>query len=366
MASSKRAGLKGTKEPVFIIRPASKRFGLDNLDIALMALVIIPTAFASALSTFKQGPAIYNCPYGIVNSTNISSGTPCMHPKYNKTQVFQAMESMIASYSSTNTSLALLPYYSLVNESSIEYVNGTNEWLAVVPYIDPQAGNRTYYLSMLISGENLTLESAFLSTLKPASYTKNSAVSEGAVSIYGASPATDKPPYPVYLVTDPYASGAFQSIFTAINASSTYGNVINMSYYFVFTPEYALRFYNSGFGVNGTQALGYYLACASKQPDFFGFMKNLSIEYVGTPLSNLTLYQTAVGSGLNMGDMNSCFGPSYSNVTQKLDNQLNLIKYYAVTDTPIFIVNEKYFSLPQTLGNAIGYVDGGSVNLTKT
>ncbi len=351
----------GAKEPVFIIRPAFRRFGLDNLHVALMALVVILIAFAFALSTFKQGPTIYNCPYGVLNATNASAQSQCVQPRYNETQVLGAVESMIASYSSTNTSLALLSYYSLVNESSVSYVNGTDEWLAVVPYIDPQADNETFYLSMLISDKNLTLESAYLSTLRPVSYTKDRSVAYGAVSIFGVSPATDKAPYPVYLVVDPYALGAFKSILSAINASVSYGDRINMSYYFVFTPEYALRFYK-GFGVNETQLLGYYLACASKQHNFFGFMKNLSIEYVGTPLSNLTLYQTAIGSGLDMASMDTCFGPEYDNATGKLDNQLNLIKYYGVTDTPIFIVNEKYFALPQTLGKALDYV----MNTTKT
>jgi hypothetical protein len=62
------------KEPVFIVKPALKNFGLDYLHIILIALVIILIALAFALSTFKQGTIITNCQ----NSTTSSIGA-CKH-----------------------------------------------------------------------------------------------------------------------------------------------------------------------------------------------------------------------------------------------------------------------------------------------
>ena len=46
---------KTEKEPVFIIRPAMKNYGLDYLHISLIVLVIILVGLALALSFFKQG-----------------------------------------------------------------------------------------------------------------------------------------------------------------------------------------------------------------------------------------------------------------------------------------------------------------------
>ncbi len=350
--------MRGAKEPVFVIKPAFKRFGLDNLHIALIALVIILVALAFALSTFKLGPIVYNCPYGVINTTNQSSQLNCITPKYNQSQALSAAESIIASYGSVNSSEAILPYYSLVNEANISYINRTNEWLVSIPYVLPASygsSNGPYGISLLLSGDNLSLISAYLLTHKPASYTTDKTIALGVVDVNTATPATSKPPFPVYAIVDPYEPGAISSLFTAVNASKLYGNRINMSYKFIYTPEYGERFYSS-VGINDTQLLGYYLFCGANQRNFYGFLKNLSIEYIGTPLSNLTLYETAVGSGLNVSSLNACFGPAYNNATQKLDAQVYLVDYYGITQTPAFLVNDKYLTLPQTLNEAINYV----------
>jgi hypothetical protein len=91
---------------------------------------------------------------------------------------------------------------------------------------------------------------------------------------------------------------------TAIKASTAYGNSIKMNYYFVFSG-YSVSKYK-GYGVNTTQYLGRYLSCAAKQQRFNDFVSNLSIGYDGSPLSNLTLYQMALGSGLNTSALGSC------------------------------------------------------------
>ena len=52
--SKKRRQQINSKEPVFIIRPASKHLGLDYLHILLIALVIILIVLAFALSTFQR------------------------------------------------------------------------------------------------------------------------------------------------------------------------------------------------------------------------------------------------------------------------------------------------------------------------
>ena len=334
---------KNEKEPVFIIRPAIKNYGLDYLHISLIVLVIILVGLALALSTFKQGTVLQNCSYGIVNGT-------CATLKYNSTQALASAERILASYAQINTTLALLPYYSLVNQSSVSYLQNQSEWLVIMPYIDPLAGNEISNMTMVLSGNDLSLKSSSLETIKPPKGGNNSVSGLGAVDLYGKALCTLTKPVPVYLITDPYAPGAISSLYTAVNAGKQFSGSVNISYDFIFS-DYAVRFYN-GSGVERTQALGRYLMCASRQPErLVPFLSNLSIVYLGSPVSNYTLTQVEDGSGMNLSRFNACLG----NATTSLNNQASLARLYGVTSTPEFIVDCKYASIPQTVDYAIDY-----------
>lgn len=331
-----------TKEPIFIIRPALKNFGLDYLHIALLILVVILVGLALSLATFKQGVIIKNCTYGIVNGT-------CVKPQYNSPQALEAAEKVLASYVTINTSLSLLPYYTLVNQSKVSYLSDQDQWLVVIPYTNPLVNGEIDNVSILLHGSNLTLVNPFIQTIKPPIIRNDTIAAYGSINIYGRTLCTTSRPIPVYLIIDPYAPGSIDSLSTAINASKNYGNSINMSYYIIFTAP-AARFY-PGYGVDTTQSIGRYLSCTSKQQRFPAFLANLTHIYSGLPLTNLTLYQTAYGSGINTSMLNACM----QNVTTSLNFQAALANLYNVVSTPEFISDCKYASIPQTLGYSINY-----------
>ena len=341
-----KKGKVGKGEPVFLVRPVAKKAGLDYLHLSLMVLVVILVGVALALSFSKPGTVVKGCEYGSMNGT-------CIVPQHNATQVLSAAMGILAAYKYSNTSLSLLPYYIIVNQSKASYIPGEGSWLVTAPYVDPFAHNVTYGLSLVLYDSNLSLRQASLSTLAPNTTTNDSVSAYGAVEIGGKEACSTKAPIPVYLVTDPYAPGAIQAIQKAINASTEFAGSINMSYYMIFT-DYAVSHYNV-YGQNTTQALGYYLYCSSKQAEFPAFVANLSKVYDGNPISEPVLQSVAQGSGLNTSELADCVGSS----TSALDSQLALAQLYGVaTNTPAFVVNCKYQALPQTIGSAIDYALG--------
>jgi hypothetical protein len=336
-----------SKEPAFIVKPALKNFGLDYMHIILIALVIILIALAFALSTFKQGTIITSCQNSTTNSIcNSSSSTNSIHTS---AQALNAAEHYLAAYSSVNTSLSLVPYYSLVNQSSASYLNNQKEWLVVIPYLDPLLHNEKFDISFILYDSNLTLANSFLQTLKPAGSSNNSVVSLGTVSLYNEIECRTAKPIPVYVITDPYAPGAIQTLFTAINESKAYTNSVNVSYFFIFSG-YSQHYYSS-FGTVQTQLAGRYLSCASNQKNFPQFLSNLSVAWTGTPLSNGTLYDVVLGSNLSITPFNNCM----KNVTTRLDYESQFANLYNIVSTPYVIVNCKYSTLPESLPYAINY-----------
>lgn len=330
---------ESANEPVFIVKRASRFGGLDYLHISLIVLIVILVAFAFELSTFKT---TVQCNYGAhLNGT-------CITPEYNSTQALGAAEQIIASYSAINSSLALLPYYVLPNESNVSYMGNQNEWLVTMPYKDPFTGQKLIF-SMTLYGQNLSLAHPFMQTLSPISHTQNKAIGEGAISLSGKVLCTTAPPYPVYMITDPYAPGAFSAIRDAINASEKYNSTINMTYKFIFEGNSVEKY--SKYGINGTQLLGMYLACASAQPKFNDFMSNLSIVFNGNPLSEGILSSIVNGSDLNVSEFNTCM----ESVPSVMEHQAQLAVFYNITETPTFIVDCKYQAIPQTLDSAINY-----------
>lgn len=340
---AKRQSEKKVKqEPVFIVKPALKHGGLDYLHISLMALVIILIALAFSLSLFKPNSIIRNCQYGILNGT-------CIQPKYNSSQAIAEAGKILASYSFVNSSLSLLPYYSEPNKANASYLPNLNEWLVTVPYIDPLANNRVFNISFMLSGSNLSLSSSYLQSINPKVQGNNTVVSLGTVELGGKVYCQTAPPIPIYYITDPYAPGAFSGLAKAINLSSMYPGKLNISYDFIFT-NYSARWY-PGYGVLQTQAIGNYLFCAAAQKRLAQFSANVTKLFDGRPLPNDTLYQTAIGSGLNPTSLNACL----ANSTTSLDYQAKLAGFYNVVSTPQIIVDCRYSTIPETSGNAINY-----------
>jgi hypothetical protein len=348
MADKKKEKMK-SKEPVFIIRPALKNFGLDYLHITLIALVLILVVLAFALTTFKSPILITQCS----NSTNSTAPGNCNNSTsgaiHSSSQALAAAERNLALYSNFNTSLSLLPYYSLVNQSKVDYLANQKEWLVTIPYINPLANDVIYNTSMILYDSNLSLAGTYLESLKPPGETNNSVVGLGTVSLYGRSECQTSKPIHVYVVTDPYAPDAIPTLQTAINASRQYKGTINVSYFFIFSG-YSQQFYN-GYGVQDTQYMGQYMYCASHQSGFSNFLSNLSIPYEGRPLTNITLYQVVQGSGLNTDQFNNCM----QNVSTDLDYQAQFANLYNIQSTPTILVNCKYSTIPQTLNYSIAY-----------
>jgi hypothetical protein len=325
------------QEPVFLVKPASRLGGLDYLHVSLIALVVILVALAFVLSNFR-GTVV--CASGVLNGT-------CVTPVHNASQVRLAAGRVLAAYSTVNSTLALLPYYSFINSSTASYIANRGEWLVVIPYLDPFT-NETFNMSMLLYDSNLTLAQPFIQTIGPRLYSNNSVVAPGTIELSGKSYCSYTPPIPVYLMVDPYAPGAVSSIMQAINLSRL-NSKVNVSYDFLFS-SYAISKYRT-YGVNTTQLLGGYLACASAQPKFGQFIDNLSTVYSGEPLSAALLSQIASSSGLNMSSFNLCM----ANIAPVLVHQAQLASFYNVTATPSYIVNCKYSTIPQRLNSTVGY-----------
>ncbi len=326
------------QEPVFLVKPVSRHGGLDNLHISLIVLAVLLAALAFVLANFHSTVV---CAAGELNGT-------CITPIHTPAQAIGAAGKAIAAYSSLNSTLALLPYYSLMNESVASYIANRNEWLVTVPYIDPFTGEHLNF-TMMFYDSNLTLAQALTQTIMPSAYSGKSVVALGTVELQGRSPCTYTSPVPVYMFVDPYAPSALQDMAAAANFSAAHASEVNMSYKFIFS-SYAISRYKQ-YGVNGTQLLGGYLACASAQPRFAQFIGNLSAVYSGSPLSGSLLYQIANASGLDMGEFSSCM----QNVSVALVHQAQLAYIYNVTVNPSFVVNCKYSTIPQQLGNAVGY-----------
>ncbi len=336
---SRKAKNAIAKEPVFLVKRASKLGGLDYLHVALIALVIVLIALAFSLANFKS---VIVCQYGI------SSNSTCITPKYNQSQVLQAAGKVLANYQYVNSSLSILTYYSYLNKSKVSYQPSTNTWSVIVPYKDPFT-NSTLNVSMEFYDSNLSLETPFIQMVKPKSVTNNYVVAQGVVAISDKTTCVSNTPEPVYLITDPYAPGAIHSILQAINISKNYPNKINMSYKFVFSG-YSISNYKQ-YGEKQTQLLGAYLACGSVQKEFPQFMDTLQATYNGIPLPNDTLYSMAQASGFNM----SAFGTCMANVPSKLIGQEQLASFYNVTFTPIYIANCKYEAIPSTANELVNY-----------
>ncbi len=328
--------------------------GLDYLHITLIALVILLVMVAFALSVFKQGVVLENCPYGIVNNTCAPAPSQNAAAQAN---VIAAAGRVLAGYQNFSSTLSILPYYSLINESHAYYIRANSTWLVTVPYLDPFENDTEYNISIILY-KNLSLDNIFLSTEKPTPLGNYSTVSFGTVDLTNKYMCNYSTPIPVYLITDPYAPGTIAAIKEAMNASSQYPGKIGMNYYFIFS-DYSIGLYKQ-YGVAATQRLGDYLVCASHQPQFKQFIDDLSTVDTSIPQSNGVLYSVAQASGINTTSFDNCL----ATVSEPLDAQAQFASLYNINVLPTFIINCKYQALPQTLDSAINYTLR-AINKTK-
>ncbi len=327
-------------QPVFVVR-STRMGGLDYLHISLLALVAVLIGLAFALAYFQPGIVVNGCQYGVVNGT-------CVTLPYNDSQVLSAVGKALAGYANANSSLALLPYYSMLNRTTVSYVANSAEWIAIVPYIDPFSGNKTLNVTFILSN-SLKVKQSFISMVNPPNAGNDTVVGLGTVALSGKSLCTYSKPIPVYFVTDPYVPGFIGYLSNTVNISSKYRGEVNMTYYFI-ASQYAVSKY-SQYGSASTQNLMRYLACASPQSRFRQFVSNLSIAYSGNPLSNSTLHDMVLGSGLNVTSFNTCM----VNVSSALAGQANIAAFYNVNAVPAYIVDCKYGSIPSVVEDAINY-----------
>jgi hypothetical protein len=341
MAAKKSPNSKLTgKEPVFIIKPVMKGHGLDYLHLTLAVLVVVLIGFAFALAYSKPASVSTPC-----SANSIS----CSTPQHNESAVLSAADHALVYYSSINTSLSLLPYYTLANRSTASYVPNGRYWLVMIPYQSPFNSSITYNFSMVIYDSNLSVRNAFINSVIPRELSYRSVAALGAVAMDNTAACNTTRPIPVYLITDPYAPGAFAAVNSLLAAKAFYGNSIYTDYFVVYS-NYAISKYQ-GFGIGQTQLLGNYMYCASKQSNFSRFMSNLGIEFTGEPLDNVSLGDVARGSSLSIGPLTACL----ANSSTAINYQAQLASNFNITSTPQLIVNCKYLTIPQTLYYAINY-----------
>lgn len=338
---SKSTNKNKEKKGYYIVKPIN-RFGLDYLHLLLIVLVLVLIAVILVESRYKPAVIIekQNVTY---NQSNIS-----VNISYNSS--IRIAERYLASLTRfSGSSLFFLPF--LIDSNAIRsyYIKDAKEWLVIVPYKDPFYNNNTYNATILINATDGSVIDGFTTPVE-SNISENYAVGNGLIELYNKVSCSNSSSVPVYLITDPYAPGAFNAIEQLINISYKY-NILKPSYYFIFS-RYSASFYKQ-YGVEETQQLGFYLACAARQQNFSRFVSNIKQVYSGVPLSNSSLSSIAKASGLNITQLDSCL--EY-NATSLLNGQLLLSQFYNVTFTPVDILECKYETIPLTLNQSIRYI----------
>ena len=328
--------------PAFIVKSATRRGGLDYLHITLIVLVVVLVGLALSLSRFSAVKLV-NCEYGVVNGT-------CASQSYNSSAVLMSAKKIIAGYLSSNTSLSLIPYYTIPSEYNAIYAPVSQKWFVYTPYIDPYT-NQTVGM-FLVLNKNLSLNESLSQTIPP-SYTSNDyVIANGTVKLAGHVASTTSKPIPINLVVDPYSKDSVRAIEAMINASKTFGNEITPKYDFIFTATAQSKY--QSFGIVETQALASYIFCASNQTEFPSFMNYTSVAFTGNPVPVSSLDTITNQSGINYTYMRECV----LNSAKPLYYQSLFAQFYNITTTPEFIVNGEYETISTRLNASIGYALG--------
>ena len=343
------------KEPEIVIRPIGKFGGLDNIHIALIALVAILVMLMAIIS--------YSKPQVLVSS-NVSNATCSsfcanqiaslsIKPLHTQGEIINYTERVLATYNfiNMNSSLGIyLPFYSNVSMINASYSPSSGEWYVVVPIKNP-ISNSTFYASFEIYDKNLTLARSYIQTISPNKILSYQVVYPGVIAVPGKFACNIASPVKVFWFIDPYAPGSIYSLEQILKLENEFGSNVNVSVKILFGAYTDLI--GSRYGVFNAQELGKYILCASEQKNFSNFVINLNALYSNNYMNNQTLYTIAKYSGLNMSILNSCI----LNSTTLINRQTLLAEYYNITATPAVIVNCKYLTLPQTAANGVCFTN---------
>ena len=343
------------KEPEIVIRPIGKFGGLDNIHIALIALVAILVMLMAIIA--------YSKPQVLVSSnvSNTTCSSFCANqiaslsikPLHTQSEIINYTERVLATYNfiNMNSSLGIyLPFYSNVSMINASYSPSSGEWYVVVPIKNP-ISNSTLYASFEIYDKNLTLARSYIQTISPNKILSYKVVYPGVIAVPGKFACNIASPVQVFWFIDPYAPGSIYSLEQILKLENEFGSNVNVSVKILFGAYTDLI--GSRYGVFNAQELGKYILCASEQKNFSNFVINLNALYSNNYMNNQTLYTIAKYSGLNIPMLNSCI----LNSTTLINRQTLLAEYYNITATPAVIVNCKYLTLPQTAANGVCFTN---------
>jgi hypothetical protein len=332
---------RSIKEPSIIIRPIGKLGGLDNLHATF--IVVIALLFILLLVVSYSKPIVI-----ITNSTQTNiSASGAVHTI---AQIKDIASRVLASYSTVNSSLSLLPFISNVSGMSASYIPTATSW-----YVQLSAKNfgsgPTFAVAFAINDIDTSKITPLIQTAVPSHISDNKVVAEGIVKLANKVTCINTTQTQVYWFIDPYATGAVSSLLNATSIERNFGSSVNLTMKVIFSSD--TQRIASSYGLNNAEDLGRYIYCASQQRNFSSFVSNLNSIYASSYVSQGVLSSTANFSRLNFTQLDGCLGSSQ----QVLNTQSLLAKYYNITQTPMEVVNCQYLSIPQTVGKALCYSD---------
>jgi len=336
---------KAAKEPKIIVKPVGRFGGLDNIHLALIAVIVLLALILLVVSYTKQ-PVF---PVNVTTTSTVLTNTTAK-PLHNATEILTQAERVLASYSYVNSSLNLLPYITNVSNASVAYVPSTRQWLVQVPAVNP-VNNEVFTMAFSINDSNISKVLPLMQTAIPSQITKNRVVANGVIRLYGKYPCSTQTPLNVYWFIDPYAPGAVKSLLNLTKLNALFNGKINTSIK-IFTTQYTLSVART-YGLSNAEELGKYIFCASLQKNFTNFVYNLNSVYANAYVPQQELATIANESKLNSTLLNSCI----ANASTKINAQALLAQYYNITQTPMVVVDCKYMSIPQTTKNAVCYAN---------
>ena len=132
---------KGSSSEGVVIKPIGIFGGIDNIHIALGILVVILVMILLALSYSK--PQVL-----VTNFTNQSS-------LHNASEAIRAASQFLASYAYVNTSISLVPYFTMANNATASYIPTQKEWLVTMQSQNPIT-KAIFNITLLVSDYNLS------------------------------------------------------------------------------------------------------------------------------------------------------------------------------------------------------------------
>ncbi len=343
--------LSNIKEPTIIVKPISKLGGLDNIHVALIALVVVLILLLLVITYSKPPVAIRNetlsnCTYGAVNGS-------CVVPMHNASQIGGVAQRLLATYANTNSSLSVLAYVTNVLQMTELYVPGENAWLVTVPSVNP-ANNQTFHIAMLINDKNLSQVTPYYQLPAPSTISSNKVVAQGVIQVNQPACGIAGPLREWWFI-DPYAPGGMQSLVQMAGIDSAYNGTINATLkilYSSYTADIGRQVGNSS-----AQALGRYLLCSTTQRNFKEYVSAVNALYSGGYLSPNTLQSAAQGAGLNTTALANCVSILNSGTDTIINEQSLLADHYNISFTPAVVTDCEYLSQPQGAIRAACYAN---------